>query len=1283
MPVSLLNKNNRIARQLLLSVVLASVLITLSTTAYQLYGHYAQQRQLLENRLDEIGLVHVSNLTNDVWIADQKHIKGYLVDIFNLPDIQFLQVSEADKTLVQVGEKQTGASIERSFPLIHRYRGQDIQLGELYLQATLDDIYRSLFKQFIYILSSNALAIFVLAGVVLFLFDRLMARHVHTLAVHAAGLSIHNMDRVPVLDKPTKPGVSDELDTLVEAFARMQASLLDSINAVTNSEARTRLILDSATEAMYGLDLDGRCSFVNPACINILGYSSADELIGMHMHRLIHHSYADGSPYPKSECQIFKAVASGEIGHSDQEILWRADGSSFPVEWWSHPIQQDGKLTGAVVTFFDISQRLQAEAALRDAHQLEVDARLTAVVDTAIDGIITISEQGIVETYNWAAAVLFGYTADEVIGKNIKMLMPERYAAEHDQYLANYRRTGQAKIIGSGREVTGQRKDGSTFPMELSVVEVKLSERRIFTGMVRDITERQTAQASLTQFKATLDQTLDCVFMFTADDLSFFYVNRGAEKQVGYTQDELVTMTPVDLKPEFDEQQFRAILSPLLANEKSSITFETLHRHKDGHSIPVEISLQYIPRENEAGHFIAIVRDVTERRQIQDALLKAKSEAEQASRAKSAFLAAMSHEIRTPMNGVIGMVEILAHSKLDEDQADAIATIRDSAFSLLGLIDDILDFSKIEAGRLELERLPVSVTDTVEGVCNTLAPVAVNSDVDLYLFISPQVPNQVWLDPTRLRQVLYNLVGNAIKFSAQVSQQGRVEVRVNLIETTPLQLIFSITDNGIGMTPETQANLFTSFNQAETSTTRRFGGTGLGLAISGRLVKLMDGKINVASTYNTGSCFTVTVPVDLVAESSSPSLPDLSGLECIIVSDPHIKADDLRIYLEHAGAQVQQAQDLDQARRQAARLTTPAVVLHSARSTNLSIDTVHATFAGIADVCHLLITGGKRRSARLAAPNVVTLDGDALRRQALLRAVAVAAGRASPEIFHPQTNADIPTTEASPPTVAEARAQGRLILVAEDDMINRKVILMQLALLGYAAEVACNGAEALHLWREGQYALLLTDLHMPEMDGYQLAQAIRQQEAGQRHMPILALTANALLGEEKRAKQAGIDDYLTKPVQLQLLTETLSKWLNGTGQTANALPAVTDSEPVALFDSGVLKALVGDDPDTLDELLTDYLDSAKQLAQDLRTAFRADDINAIGGVAHKLKSSSRSVGALPLGDLCAEIENACTTRDHASIALLMAQSVLQIEAVETEIVKYLDTQGAGGTKEIS
>jgi PAS domain S-box-containing protein len=811
--------------------------------------------------------------------------------------------------------------------------------------------------------------------------------------------------------------------------------------------------------------------------------------------------------------------------------------------------------------------------------------------------------------------------------------------------------------------------------------------RSLNSDLERRVEERTVAlEHSAALFRSTLDNMLEGC-QIVGFDWRYRYVNAAAARQNRQPAEALIGRTMMEAFEGIEATEIfrtirRCMEDRLAQRSESEFVFP------DGTQGWFEVSVLPAP---EGVSILSV--DITERKraeaQIQSInadlerrvadrtaeLVQAREAAEAASRAKSAFLATMSHEIRTPMNGVVGMLEVLSHGGLSEHQADAVRTIRASSFALLRIIDDILDFSKIEAGRLELERSPVALPELIESICVTLSPVAADKDVDLSLFIAPQVPAQVWSDPTRLRQVLFNLAGNAIKFSAgRPQRRGRVSLRVEVAEGAPQRLVLRFADNGIGMSPKTLTNLFSSFTQAEASTTRRFGGTGLGLAICKRLVTLMNGDIQVQSTLGEGSTFTVTLPFESVDGVARPAVPDLTDLDCIVVGQD-VDAEDLRIYLEHAGARVHLVPDLEAAAQRAAGASRP-VVIHPMNGDRPSLEQLQTAFAATPDVRHLLIARGRRRRVRMAASDVVTLDGNCLRRSSLVRAVGVAAGRASPEILYDGGADDLPAEQAIRLTVAEAREQGRLILIAEDDEINQKVILRQIEMLGFAAELADDGVEALRLWRAGQYALLLTDLHMPNMDGYALAAAIRREEAQRglalpKRIPIVALTANALRGEATRAEAVGMDEYLTKPLQMKLLKAALRRWL--TQDAADSAPDEQPDPPRAAqaLDAGVLKGLVGEDPEIVREFLADYRTSARRLATELHTARAANDMRQIGIIAHKLKSSSRSVGAIALGDVCAELENACRGGTRESISQGMVQFDAALLAVDAALDELL------------
>ena len=664
--------------------------------------------------------------------------------------------------------------------------------------------------------------------------------------------------------------------------------------------------------------------------------------------------------------------------------------------------------------------------------------------------------------------------------------------------------------------------------------------------------------------------------------------------------------------------------------------------------------------------FGSILRDLRERNRSRKAIEQAQAEAQRATQVKSDFLAAMSHEIRTPMNGVIGMLEVLQQSSLMGPQLEMVTLIRESADSLLTIIDDILDFSKIEAGRLEIESLPISAADAVEKTCGLLNRLAERKGGTLTVFADPAIPATVLGDEVRLRQVLINLTNNAIKFSSGLEHPGQVSVRAVLVERKPDSAVveFRVADNGIGMDEAAVAKLFTNFAQADASTTRRYGGTGLGLVICKQLVDLMGGIITVTSTVNKGSTFTVRVPFRLAPQPVDAAEPasDIKDLPCLVIGGGAGLADDLAAYLASDAALVARALDLTAA-REWTRAQRPglAIWVVDAGETPPASGELVAAIRARADLAVrtvvVVVGRGQRRNPRAAADGIIMIDGNALNRRTLINAVAIAAGRASPKPEMPSGKRSTITTP--PPAREYAIQQRRLILVAEDNEINQKVIRQQLTLLGYAIDVAANGREALRRWQSGDYALLFTDLHMPEMDGYDLTLAIRVGEGGRSRMPIIALTANALSGESERCRAVGMDDYLSKPASLAELAAALDKWLPAVA----ASPAAPGSTPMPV-DVTVLEALVGSDQQIIREFLQEFRVTALRSAAELADACAAQRPADAAAIAHKLKSSARSVGALKLGELCSAMEAAAAAGEHTALAALLPRFEAEMAAVD-------------------
>lgn len=678
------------------------------------------------------------------------------------------------------------------------------------------------------------------------------------------------------------------------------------------------------------------------------------------------------------------------------------------------------------------------------------------------------------------------------------------------------------------------------------------------------------------------------------------------------------------------------------------------------------LDVQYIVGSLPDGGRVNVIVDITQQKQAERSALDARDAAEDATRAKSAFLAAMSHEIRTPMNGVIGMAEVLEQTDLDEDQRAINTTIRESGQVLLRLIDDILDFSKIEAGRMELEAERVELRAVAESVLDSLAPAADANDLDLALEIDSSAPAAFVGDPVRVRQVLMNLAGNAVKFTEAGSVSIRVSARPDENVPSGLRLRLEVIDTGVGIEPDRVEQLFEPFRQAEASTTRRYGGTGLGLSICRRLVGMMQGRIGVESKPGDGSTFWVDIPIEpaAVIEESALDTVDLAGVSALAAVRPGPMADQVAGLLTARGMAVTRATG-DDAMGAGAQ---DVVIVDGRLGPDLLRRLIPSGAWG---------AGMEARSLWIASPGVPDMTPIAVlrpvRRDALLRAVAVSLGRASPDTPSTVEGAAAVAEKIAAPTVEEAEAAGRLILVVEDNATNRTVVERQLAFLGLAAETAVDGADALRMWGEKSYGLVLTDCHMPNMDGYQLTAEIREAEkATGRRVPIVALTANAMVGEAERCLGAGMDDYLAKPVTLSVMGETLTRWLDrslaaaGARTSRDAAIRAANNGPI---DFEQLREILGSsDPAFTASMLDLFADSFRTLNEEMRSAIEAGDLAALRETAHAAKGASANACATRLRRALEALQKAAADRNVDLIAPLFNE----VELRSAEVFDYLD-----------
>ena len=545
---------------------------------------------------------------------------------------------------------------------------------------------------------------------------------------------------------------------------------------------------------------------------------------------------------------------------------------------------------------------------------------------------------------------------------------------------------------------------------------------------------------------------------------------------------------------------------------------------------------------HQGARFVVVTHiDITESKLFERSLALGRDEAEAASKSKSTFLATMSHEIRTPLNGMVSTMDLLSLTRLDDYQQSLVKTAEDSAHTMQRVIDDVLDFSKIEAGHLDIESAPVNVESLVESVADSLSALALDKGVALRICCGSNMP-VVLGDAVRIKQILFNLAGNGIKFSSsERSREGLVVVRADCIAQQSGQAVFRfvIEDNGIGISAEVQERLFQPFTQGQSDIARRFGGTGLGLVITRRLVDLMGGEVSLESRLGEGSAFTVTLGLP-VSQAASVPPKTLGGLPLILLSDDSDSGSIVVRYLRDADADLRVVNHGAIIESLAGNCGDQLYVVMFEDDNCVSHVELRdalrcaAQESGITLVFLLLVPGRQQQPGWRNADEL-TLGMTALKRASLLEALLDASAAEHME-------AELPAEE--PAVLRETEVESNVsILLAEDNPVNQMVIGQQLKLLGYQVDIADDGEKALDQWLTNDYALLLTDCHMPNMDGYELSRRVRREQGEGDRKPIIAITADAMKGTAVRCFSAGMDDFISKPVKIDQLRTALQKWL--------------------------------------------------------------------------------------------------------------------------------------------
>ncbi len=1031
--------------------------------------------------------------------------------------------------------------------------------------------------------------------------------------------------------KDTQGNLVGAMEKLEDITERRRAE-----EALKESEEKYRDLVDNQGEGVVSADLEERIVFANPA---------ADRIFGVSPGGLIDRNLSEFTvPEQFNIIQAQTDKRREGIRSSYEVEIIRPDGEKRFVLITAAPrYDRNGAFIGTFGVFRDNTERKQAEEELRQTRNY-----LENLLNYANAPIICWDSEFKITRFNHAFEHLTNYKAEEVLGKDLSILFPQVTRKESLDKIYHTLDGVYWEVV----EIPILRKTGDTRIVLWNSANVYADDGKTLVATIaqgQDITERKQAEKQLYESKVlfqTLSQ-ISPVGIFRANAQgSYLFVNQRWCEITGITAEQaqgegwIKTIHPEDR--EFVNKEWKRC-----TERGIPFKLEFYFRRPDG--VPSWVLGQATPEiapTGEIAGFVGTITDITERKWIEETLKKAKEEAEEANRLKSEFLANMSHEIRTPMNAIIGMTGIALDTELNTEQREYLNIVKESSYSLLRLLDDILDLSKIEAGRVELENIDFDLRVMVEGVTDTLTPKASAKGLELACSIHHTVPTFLQGDPGRLRQVLMNLGGNAIKFT----EAGEVVIQLELKEETEKQatLIFSVTDTGIGISKDNTYRIFESFTQADGSTTRRYGGTGLGLSISKHLVELMKGQIGVESHPGKGSRFWFTVTLEKQKEPKE-ALPvvirDLHGCRILVIDDKptnrHILVEMLESFKCVPHAVESSAEAISALKSQRLEEGCYDLILLDLQILGMGgEETLRAIQADpeTKNVPMVILTsiGERGDAARLETLGCAGYLTKPVKQSQLFDTIITVLNRKKVE----SKLEPIPLITRH--TLAEQKRQRVRILVAEDNPMNLKLAVTLLKRAGFTVDPVENGRLAVEALKQVPYDLIFMDVQMPEMDGFEATRLIRKMEKEEKHTPIIAMTAHAMKGDRERCLKAGMDDYISKPIEPQVMIDTIEKWIKSSRRKQIPSPEASSPNnrhsPILPLDIKSVLQRVNGDRELLTEMLEEFMNYLPEQIDKLRTAVRQGDFQLVERESHSLKGASGNLGAKRIVDLASSLE---------------------------------------------